>query len=383
MSNSEEHWHWGETMNRLWKRLAPLFLCFGLVFGMFATSAISGEGSLFMPLHAEETDIYVDPNLDGDVDRPTVYAEDEDSEYDKDGKLENLVIGLYSVKIKLFGIEIDFSNLAKSLNNFLSFDKMKRISIESGSSGFNLYNFFRDTVWGLTKGMGVTLLTLMMMWKFIKECFEVERFSWERALMILAKTFFYNMFIAYSFDILALFFEWVMDFMNAIINVGGGTGSAAESIRSLGEVFAVAITDSSWIEKALILIIALLMCFTYYGTIVGAVGEVIVFYVKALAGMAFSPIAMGISVDESHGTDVMRYIFWMTGVFLQAPLIKVGLSVYNLLLNELVANNGGELSIIHDPGGFVSFFVGVSLVNGLLTMFIHMAQQVTDRVLPG
>ena len=356
-----------QRMNSSILRKISIFMM-AFLLGFAALGAIETVSNSFVPVYADSDDM----NNAIDNDQDTSDEDDPDTPYNDAGSLEKMVIGFYDVQLNIFGKEIDFSNLSDSLVNFLSFD-----SYEDHESFFDMYGFFKNNVYPLVQGMAVSLLTLMMMFKFIKECLEVERFSWEKVLMLLAKMFLVNMFIMSSFEILSLFFEWVMDLMNGLT---ASLPSTSERIVSIGEVFAVGVTEAGWIEKAIIVVIALVMAFAYYGTTIAVVGQVLIRYVKILVGMAFSPLPIAISMDEQHGTDVMRYLFWMTGVFLQAPIIRIFLSIYNQLLAELCANVP-EFSVF-DPGEFIPFLIGISLVNGLLAMMINMAQQVTDRIMP-
>lgn len=307
-------------------------------------------------------------------------TEDSEISYDEDGNMEKAVIGMYNVKLTMFGMNIDFSNISKSMDDLITFQTMKDLSIkgstESGGT-FNPYTLFKETVYPLVKSIGISLLTMMMMWKFVKECLEVERFSWERAMMLIARTFIVNMFINYSFEILELFYGVVMELFDKIIV----SDAAVSNITNIGEVFAAGITkDWNPISKAVIMVIGMLMAFVYYGTCITVICQVLVRYVKILVGMAFAPIPLALSVDEQHGTDVFRYIFWMFGVFLQAPILKICFYIYNSLLGEL----GTQIATMKDFDVFtlIPACLMISIITGLLAMLINMAQQVTDRIMP-
>ena len=159
-----------------------------------------------------------------------------------------------------------------------------------------------------------------------------------------------------------------------LVTVNGG----GQSVASLGEMFASIITDTSgWIPKVAILIIGIVTAFTYYGTAIGIIGQVIVRYIKILCAMAFAPIPLAMSLDEQHGGDSMKYIFWMFGVFLQAPIMQICARIYTLLLNEAVSSFGSV-----ELGDVICVGLAVSLINGILAMLLNMAQQFTDRILP-
>ena len=321
-----------------------------------------------------------DPNFKAD--KPFEFTKDDyiEAKYNHDGVFEKIVVALYDGKFKLFGKTLNFGDLGATISTFIDFNNMKSTEIDGeGDVGkFNPYNFFYQTVYPLCKGIGVSLLVLMMFYKYVKECLEIERFTWQRALMLFAKTYFVAMFVDYSFEIIELFAGTAMDLFSKVtanlITVNG----SGQSVASLGEMFASIITDTSgWIPKVAILIIGIVTAFTYYGTAIGIIGQVIVRYIKILCAMAFAPIPLAMSLDEQHGGDSMKYIFWMFGVFLQAPIMQICARIYTLLLNEAVASFGSV-----ELGDVICVGLAVSLINGILAMLLNMAQQFTDRILP-
>ena len=365
------------SQKKLSHKIKIIFFSFFMAFSVITYCQIS------QPLIVYADTDYEVPDGPGnsDLDDDSKEEDENDIEYNEDGWMEQMVVGFYNVNLTIFGKDINFSNLASSMEQFISFDQMQNIefdaTVENGTKPLNLYQMFKGTVYPIIKGMGISLLTMMMMWKFIKECLEVERFSWERAMMLIAKTFIVNMFINNSFEILEIFFSWVMDLFNVIIPAS----TAQSNITNIGQVFAAGITaDPNYISKAMIMVVSMLMAFVYYGTCITVICQVLVRYVKILIGMAFAPIPMALSVDEQHGTDVLRYIFWMTGVFLQAPILKVCFFIYNSLLGEL----GTQIATMNDFSVYtlIPACLMISLITGFLAMMINMAQQVTDRIMP-
>lgn len=338
-------------------------------------------------VYANEDDLNnnLDPDQDGEIDKLPNQKPEEGTpefEYNKKGWMENIIVGFYNVNVTMFGVPINFADIASSLEVFIDFDEETKgltidSTVENGGGTLNLYKLFKETVYPLIKASGISILTMMMMWKFIKECLEVERFSWERAMMLIARTFIVNMFINNSFEILELFYGWAIDLFNAVIS----DNAAQSNITNIGQIFAAGITATDkYIEKAMIMVVGMLMAFVYYGTCITVICQVLVRYIKILVGMAFAPIPMAISVDEQHGTDVLRYIFWMIGVFLQAPILKICFYIYNSLLGEL----GTQIATMSDfnAGTMIPACLMISIITGLLAMLINMAQQVTDRIMP-
>lgn len=321
-----------------------------------------------------------DPNFKAD--KPFEFTKNDyiEAKYNHDGVFEKIVVALYDGKFKLFGKTLNFGNLGATISTFIDFNNMKSTEIDGeGDVGkFNPYNFFYQTVYPLCKGIGVSLLVLMMFYKYVKECLEIERFTWQRALMLFAKTYFVAMFVDYSFEIIELFAGTAMDLFSKVTASLVSVNGSGQSVASLGEMFASIITDTSgWIPKVAILIIGIVTAFTYYGTAIGIIGQVIVRYIKILCAMAFAPIPLAMSLDEQHGGDSMKYIFWMFGVFLQAPIMEICARIYTLLLNEAVSSFGSV-----DLGDVICVGLAVSLINGILAMLLNMAQQFTDRILP-
>lgn len=325
----------------------------------------------FKPIQAQTIDD-MNPIVSETEQFPETIQEDADDEpeYNEDGFLEKAVISLYGTKIKIMGNEIDFGNLANSINNMISFENMKNLNIENGDASFNMYSFFKDTIFPLVQGLASTILILMMMWKYIKESLEVERFTWEKAMMIFIKFFICQMFIANIFGILTMFATEAMNLMNQI-------STSSPNIQSVGVMFASVITDGGWIEKGCAFVVAIIFSLLYYGSAIAVVVQVLVRIVKILVAMAFSPIPIALTMDESHGSDVFKYCFWAFGLFLQAPIIKVSTYIYSLVLTEMTTGIGGE-----GFGIIIPLCIGVVIANGLLAALISMAQQVTDRLLP-
>lgn len=321
-----------------------------------------------------------DPNFKAD--KPFEFTKNDyiEAKYNHDGVFEKIVVALYDGKFKLFGKTLNFGDLGATISTFIDFNNMKSTEIDGeGDVGkFNPYNFFYQTVYPLCKGIGVSLLVLMMFYKYVKECLEIERFTWQRALMLFAKTYFVAMFVDYSFEIIELFAGTAMDLFSKVTANLVSVNGSGQSVASLGEMFASIITDTSgWIPKVAILIIGIVTAFTYYGTAIGIIGQVIVRYIKILCAMAFAPIPLAMSLDEQHGGDSMKYIFWMFGVFLQAPIMQICARIYTLLLNEAVSSFGSV-----ELGDVICVGLAVSLINGILAMLLNMAQQFTDRILP-
>lgn len=321
-----------------------------------------------------------DPNFKAD--KPFEFTKNDyiEAKYNHDGVFEKIVVALYDGKFKLFGKTLNFGDLGATISTFIDFNNMKSTEIDGeGDVGkFNPYNFFYQTVYPLCKGIGVSLLVLMMFYKYVKECLEIERFTWQRALMLFAKTYFVAMFVDYSFEIIELFAGTAMDLFSKVTARLVSVNGSGQSVASLGEMFASIITDTSgWIPKVAILIIGIVTAFTYYGTAIGIIGQVIVRYIKILCAMAFAPIPLAMSLDEQHGGDSMKYIFWMFGVFLQAPIMQICARIYTLLLNEAVSSFGSV-----ELGDVICVGLAVSLINGILAMLLNMAQQFTDRILP-
>lgn len=321
-----------------------------------------------------------DPNFKAD--KPFEFTKNDyiEAKYNHDGVFEKIVVALYDGKFKLFGKTLNFGDLGATISTFIDFNNMKSTEIDGeGDVGkFNPYNFFYQTVYPLCKGIGVSLLVLMMFYKYVKECLEIERFTWQRALMLFAKTYFVAMFVDYSFEIIELFAGTAMELFSKVTASLVSINGSGQSVASLGEMFASIITDTSgWIPKVAILIIGIVTAFTYYGTAIGIIGQVIVRYIKILCAMAFAPIPLAMSLDEQHGGDSMKYIFWMFGVFLQAPIMQICARIYTLLLNEAVSSFGSV-----ELGDVICVGLAVSLINGILAMLLNMAQQFTDRILP-
>lgn len=368
----------GRWIRSQWKIFLALFVVLGCV---FSASMMSSA-----PIRAEsDVGDFVDTDGDGSTNTSDTNPAGENKPEEEKGvhPLEDMLISIYSAKITMFGIPIDFGNLPKSIDSFIDFNQMQDLSAggtvtnsdgaegkQSREGGINLFNFFRNTIFPIAQGLGTTLLTLMLLWKYIKECLEVERFTWERALMIFARCFIVNMFIAGSFDILCYFAEAAGNLMNAI-------QFAEPQVTSIGQALADAVTNTGdWLQKMAVFVVGIMLAFAYYGTAIAVVVQVLIRVVKIMVAMAFSPIPIALSMDEQHGTDVLRYCFWAFGLFLQAPIIKVSTWIYSQVLTEVASSSTEGLAAV------IPVAIGICVCNGLLAGLISMGQQVTDRIIP-
>ena len=296
--------------------------------------------------------------------------------YDKTGKTENFLLTMYTAKVKIFGEDIDFSDLSKTLSRFLEYSDFEKININaSNSNSVNLYKFFKDVIWTAIKAICTVLCTVMFLWRLIKEGMEVERFSVEKFLMMLARLIMLNMFITYSWQILGIFFHWVMQLMD-VFDFGADTYQVPAT--NIGYVFATAITESKNILKGVYFIIGFGTVLMYYATATACIVKVVVRYVKVLFGLAISPVPFALCMDRDYGNDAIRVLLMICGLFIQAPLMKVSLSFYNFLVAEFASSVSAATSI--EIGTIIPMCIGIGLLNALLSALFSMSEEFTERL---
>lgn len=295
--------------------------------------------------------------------------------YNKQGLLEKLVVEAFTAKVILFGEEIDFSDLYKTLSRFLVYSDFNKINVHASSQELNLYKVFRDVVWVAVKAIAISLATIMTMWRILKEGMEVERFSWQKLMMIIARLFLLNMFITYSWELIGFFFDWIMTLMNVF---DFGVSSLQTPTTNVGYVFATGITESKSLLKGLYFTVGLAVVFLYYGTAISCIIKVVIRYIKILFCMAFSPMPLALCADRDYGTDAIRVFMMMCGIFIQAPIMKVSMQFYELLVSEFSASIANTSSV--NFGTVIPICIGMGLLNGILSSLLTMSEEITEKI---
>lgn len=287
----------------------------------------------------------------------------------KKGPLEKIIEGVYGAKLTMFNQPVDFSNLSLTVYRMLSWDSMQSASTGSGG-GIHIYGLFKNQVFPIANTIGISLLTLLILWRFFKESLELERFTWQRAFMLFVRFMVLLALMNASFTIIEQLATVAMDVIQSLPIQGTDVGG-------IGEAISQAIADETgWIEKVAIFVLGLSLAFAYYGTAISVIVLVVVRFFKIYIAMSMAPIPIALTVDESRGGDVWRYFFWSFGLFLQAPIIAIGLYIYSGLLSEINTGSASGISVI------IPLAIGISLCNGLLSAFLHGSEQITERLLP-
>lgn len=291
-----------------------------------------------------------------------------------DSFLRETLENLFGARIYLVdGVEINFDDLANSLDQLLTFDQFYQASI----NGQSVFGFFYNSLYGACKGLGSAIITLMVLWRYIKNATMIGRFSWEQNLLLFARFMIILAFVNVSFEFLSLASGKVLGLMNV------GSFTNYQQVSGIGTALSVGVSRCNfWMGKMAVFCLGLVLAMAYYGTAVGVVTLVLVRMFKILAVLAVSPIPIALTIDNDRGKDVLSYYFYAFGLFLQAPIIHIGLFVYSHLLTEMMLSGDATITKLNEIGNIIPLALGISIGNALLTAYIHMTERFTDRILP-
>lgn len=294
------------------------------------------------------------------------YSEEEEEE--ESNWFGEKVVEIYDVKISVFGKEVNFGNIADSVNSFISFTDIQ-------SFGNGMYNTILSGISGSTKSLGIAIATLMILWEFFKEGLEIgggaNNVTWERLAMLFVRFGATVLLISYSVDILTRLAGLSVELMNT------ATGGVQDSTVNIGTALETAMTgDAGTLGKIAIFAVAIMLIFPYYGTAISVLTLVFVRILKVIVAIAFAPIPIGLSVGNFRQQDAMRYFFWAFGVLIQAPIIRLGTNLYSMMLSSLGQSVGSG-----GIGDAIALALGICVCNGVLAASIHMSEQVTQRLI--
>ena len=141
--------------------------------------------------------------------------------------LGEIAQSLLDIAFSLFGFNIDLGNMGLTAKEFCDWNTIT--ASEFGTLAEILNSAFVS--------LGLNLLTVFVMIDLIKKAMEIDRISWERIIMSVARFLIFKMLITYSYEFLNMIMKIGNEFTNTVINtINFQTGtefSIGEMIKEL------------------------------------------------------------------------------------------------------------------------------------------------------
>ena len=122
--------------------------------------------------------------------------------------------------MQMGGFDIDIGNLGLTAKGLCDWTKIS--SSEFGT--------IAETLNGAFVSVGLQLLTVFVMIDLIKKAMEIDRISWERIVMSVARFLIFKMLITYSYEFLNMIMKIGQQFMNILLRTVNYQTSAGTSI---------------------------------------------------------------------------------------------------------------------------------------------------------
>ncbi|MFR5329315.1 MAG: hypothetical protein ACLTFV_24400 [[Clostridium] innocuum] len=137
--------------------------------------------------------------------------------------LGEIAESLMDIAFSLFGFDIDIGNLGLTAKGLCDWTKIS--SSEFGT--------IAETLNGAFVSVGLQLLTVFVMIDLIKKAMEIDRISWERIVMSVARFLIFKMLITYSYEFLNMIMKIGQQFMNILLRTVNYQTSAGTSIGAM------------------------------------------------------------------------------------------------------------------------------------------------------
>lgn len=246
---------------------------------------------------------------------------------------DDLIRSLFSISFTFLDININIGDVIGTITQLANFSVMSKKSVFSLAS--SCYN--------VVKPVGLSLLGLFIMIKFIKEAMEVSKITWERIVMIAIEFLFYKFLIDNSFSFLTTIMNICSELFTKVSNV-----IAVNSIntsQTIGDALAE-FCSGNMIQQALLMIVVFMLWIGIIGTLVGVVVQIIMTFVKIILGFAVSPIPIAMGLSESGGSNTTKtFIMWIVSLGLEYILMMICAKIYSVGLGTIDSSLGGVLGI--------------------------------------
>lgn len=261
----------------------------------------------------------------------------------------------------LFDLSFDFLGFHISVGDFVTtiFDLCDWTKIQETS-----FWTVTSTINELLVPTGLSLLVLFTMIDFIKEAMYPERFTWERAVMIMVKFFIVKFFVSNSFMIMTKIMEICQGLFNSALPVlkDVATTDLADSMAGL--------IDGNLFEELFMAIVILLVYIPFLGSIIGILVQVFTRIAKLAIGFCCSPIPISLGGSEDQRSSCKGFFLWIAGVGFEGLIIIICANFYITGINSIKASG-------------ISQLLAVMLANGLFMAMVSLSSTLAEKFLPG
>lgn len=276
---------------------------------------------------------------------------------------------LLDIQFSIFGFNIDLGNLGLTAEQLCDWSK-----ITSGDFGA-----LANTLNGAFVSLGLNLLTVFVMIDLIKKAMEIDRISWERIIMSVARFLIFKMLITYSYEFLNMIMKIGQQFTNVLINTihyqTGNTYEIGEMIKELIDTAEGGLTIPiiDWSIMPLVLFIVFIIIYLpLIGTFVMCVAQIVTRVIKIVLAFAFAPIPLAIGTWEDGSGTGKRFIMNVVALAFEGLIVILCVHIYSLGIGDL-QNNTTTF------GGGIGAMIGILLMNGILSTALTTSSQLAEK----
>ena len=271
--------------------------------------------------------------------------------------LGEIAQSLLDIAFSLFGFNIDLGNMGLTAKEFCDWNTIT--ASEFGTLAEILNSAFVS--------LGLNLLTVFVMIDLIKKAMEIDRISWERIIMSVARFLIFKMLITYSYEFLNMIMKIGNEFTNTVINtINFQTGtefSIGEMIKELIDTAEGGITIPiiNWsIMPFVLFVVFIIIYLPLIGTFVMCISQIVTRVIKIVLAFAFAPIPLAIGTWEDGSGTGKRFIMNAVALAFEGMIMILCVHIYALGIADL-QNSTTTF------GGGIGAMIGILLMNGILS----------------
>lgn len=283
--------------------------------------------------------------------------------------LGDIVESLMNIEFTVLGFTVDLSNLGATAEQLCDWQVIQNSTL---GDLLNVLN-------GGFVAVGLNLLTVFVMIDLIKKAMEIDRISWERIVMSVARFLIFKMLITYSYRFLNMIMEIGSDFIEILKDLISFNGDASYNIgQALGDLInnaegGITIPIINWSIMPLVLFIVFIIIYLpMMGTFVQAASMIFVRVIKIIIAFAFAPIPLAIGTWEDGSATGKRFIMSVVALAFEGLLTILCVHIYSMGIRGLGSNTTTF-------GGGIGAMIGILLLNGILATVLQASQQLAEK----
>lgn len=268
---------------------------------------------------------------------------------------DDMIRDLFSLSFDFLGITINIGDIGSTITQFANFSTMKTKAIFT----------IAKTCYDVVLPVGLSLLTLFVMIKFIKEVLEVNKLTWERVVMIGIEFFIYKALIDNSFKFLTTIMNITSNLYKSVTNAI--TVSNVATGTTIGNAMAE-FCSGGMVKQCCLLIVVLILWIGIMGTMIGCVTQVIMVFAKIILGFATAPVPLAMGMNDNGGANTTKtFIMWMCSLGLEYILMMICTKIYSV----------GMGTVTSDLAGGIKVFFANALLLAMISFCSPLAEKLT------